>query len=127
MSDSDEDPVVSVSLRKRRRASVIATVLHGRGDPEDDEASGEDSEGEAGGESDDDDVGAEGAHPPERVAQMRRVVESIELCVRNVGLSPDYVALAHSYGIESFRCDTLADLPAAAAVERPRSRESSPG
>jgi len=93
-SDSDEDPVVSVALRKRRRASVLAAVLHGRGDPEDDEASGEDGESEARGESGDDDVRAEGAHPPERVAQMRRVVESIELCVRNVGLSPDYVALA---------------------------------
>ena len=93
-SESDEDPVVSVALRKRRRASVIAAVLHGRGDPEDDEASGEDGEDEASGESGDDDVGAEGAHAPERVAQMRRVVESIELCVRNVGLSPNYVALA---------------------------------
>jgi len=93
-SESDEDPVVSVALRKRRRASVIASVLHGRGDPEDDETSGEDGEDEASGESDDNDVGAERAHPPERVAQMRRVVESIELCVRNVGLSADYVALA---------------------------------
>ena len=93
-SESDEDPVVSVALRKRRRASAIAAVLHARGDPVDDEASGEDGEGEASSESGDDDVGTEGAHPPERVAQMRRVVESIELCVRNVGLSPDYVALA---------------------------------
>ena len=93
-SESDEDPVVSVALRKRRRASVLAAVLHGRGDPEDDEASGEDGEDEAGSESDDDDVSAKRAHPPERVAQMRRVVESIELSVRNVGLSANYVALA---------------------------------
>lgn len=93
-SDSDEDPVVSVALRKRRRASVLAAVLHGRGDPEEHEASGEDGENESGAESGNDDVCAERDHPPERVAQMRRVVESIELSVRNVGLSPDYVALA---------------------------------
>jgi len=93
-SSDDEDPVVSVALRKRRRASAIAAVLHGRGDAEDDEASGEDGEDESGGEGGDDDVCAKGAHPPDRVARMRRVVESIELSVRNVGLSPDYVALA---------------------------------
>jgi hypothetical protein len=92
--DSDEDQVVSVALRKRRRASAIASIRQGHRESKDDEASGEDGESEPGGESGDDDVGAKGDHPPERVAQMRRVVESVELSVRNVGLSPDYVALA---------------------------------
>ena len=93
-SSDDDDPVVSVALRKRRRASAIATVLHGCGDAEDDEASGEDGESESGGEGGEDDVCAKGAHSPDSVARMRRVVESIELSIRNVRLSPDYVALA---------------------------------
>ena len=91
-SSDEDDPVVSVALRKRRRALAVAAVQ--RDEPEEHEARGEDGEDESGAESGEDDVRAEGAHPPERVAQMRRVVESIELCVRNVGLSPDYIALA---------------------------------
>ena len=88
----DYDPVVSVALRKRRRALAVTAVQ--RDEPEEHEASGEDGENESGAESGDDDVCAERDHPPERVAQMRRVVESIELSVRNVGLSSNYVALA---------------------------------
>ena len=48
--------------------------------------------------------------------QMVNVWQKLFFDGRMVGtdnVNPDYVALAHSYGIESFRCDTLADLPAA--------------
>lgn len=94
MGDTDDDdPVVSVALRKRRRALAVTAVVQ-RDEPEEHEARGEDGEDESGAESGDDDVCAERDHPPEGVAKMRRVIESIELSVRNVGLSSDYVALA---------------------------------
>jgi len=51
--------------------------------------------------------------------QMVRVWQTLFFDNRLVGtdnVNPDYVALAQSYGIESFRCDNVDDLPA--AVER---------
>ena len=48
--------------------------------------------------------------------QMVNVWQKLFFDGRMVGtdnVNPDYVALAQSFGIESFRCDTLADLPAA--------------
>lgn len=51
--------------------------------------------------------------------QMVHVWQKLFFDGRMVGtdnVNPDYVALAQSYGIESFRCETAEDLPK--AVER---------
>jgi len=48
--------------------------------------------------------------------QMVHVWQKLFFDGRMVGtenVNPDYVMMAQSYGIESFRCETLADLPAA--------------